>query len=112
MSQEDTLVGGQNETEPYAAQPASDATLKISKTGQMRLTGRWLTIARVVWVVMLAVNVAAGVIGFPLAYAQSHIVCDPATDPASGANNDQRVPVDLAKQLPQGGSSLEFRSEE
>src|SRR5258708_3775873 len=106
MSQEDTEVGGVSETEPIAAQAAADATLKIPKTGQTRLTGRWLTAARVVWVLMLAINITVAVVGFPRAYAQAHVVCD-QTDPTCGSNNDNRLPVELAQQLQRRGISLD-----
>src|SRR5258708_31951554 len=67
-----------------------------SRTTSMRIRQPWLNVARVVWVLMLAINVTVAVVGVQLAYAQSHITCDPAQDPTCGLDNDSRLPIDQA----------------
>jgi len=76
MGQDETLVGVQGELEPVSPQStanppsAADETVRIVKTGQTRLSGTWLTLARVAWIILLVANLAAAVIGIPLINAQ------------------------------------------
>ena len=58
-----------------------------------RLHGRWLILARVVWVMLAALTLGLLIASIPSAFAFLHIVCTGAI--ATCRNNGQLIPVDL-----------------
>src|SRR5260221_977970 len=62
-------------------------------TEARRLRQPWLSVARVVWVVVLIFNLAVLLVGTVVAYGQARTVCDPAQDMYSPApTSSMRVP--------------------
>ena len=58
-----------------------------------RLHGRWLILARVVWVMLAALTLGLLIASIPSTFAFLHIVCTGAI--ATCRNNGQLIPVDL-----------------
>ncbi len=75
-------------------------------TEARRLRQPWLSVARVVWVVVLIFNLAVLLVGTVVAYGQARTVCDPAQDMYCGS--DGRAAQDFAQMAQDQGFSLDF----
>src|SRR5260221_9503352 len=75
-------------------------------TGTHRLVQPWLNVLRVVWVMLLVVNLAVVIIETPLVYTQSHTLCNGIPD--ATCSTDLRVPLDWVNRLEGEGFSWDF----
>src|SRR6266571_5032760 len=74
----------------------------VSSTTNTRLSGSWLILARIAWVVVIVLSLAVSIADIPLEFAQFHIVC------VGSSCTGQQLTAGIVQELHQMNLSVDF----